>query len=100
MNKHFIKRFRQRVMKETQVSKDFCRRILRHCLEVKTNSRYGSESVCVYEFEKNEIPDNENQLWVVIRYGILTTTFRRSDKHTHCTNEWGMNVDNVRYDFV
>ena len=100
MNKHFIERFRERVIKETHLSKELCRSILRKCLQVKSNSRYGHESVCVHVFDKNDISDNENQLWVIIRNGILTTTFRRSDKHTHCTNEWGMNVDNVRYEFV
>jgi len=98
---HFLERFRERIM-ELEIEREFGKKLLRKCMDLCQNSLLESESVCVHIFDENELPswDTENELWVLIREGILITTWRRDSNHRYSTSERGMRVNKVSYDLV
>ena len=82
------------------------KKILIHIMNVQRSSR-GEESICVHKFDKEIIQQDsephrrdEDELWVIIRYGKIVTTHRRSSKRTFNTNPRSMKVDRVRYQYV
>jgi hypothetical protein len=101
ITKHFIERFRERIT-ELEIEREFVKRLLRKCMDICQNSLLDSESVCIHIFDEKELPswDTENELWVLIREGRLITTWRRDSNHRYSTNERGMRVNKVSYDFV
>jgi|TARA_Y100000310_G_scaffold15954_1_gene16002 hypothetical protein len=102
---HFVDQFRDRVM-ELPLTKIEIGKILRHIMDVVSGSR-GEESICVYKFDKEVIQQDpkphrrdEDELWIIVRYGLAITTHRRSSNHTYNTNPKSMKVDRVRYSFI
>ena len=82
------------------------KRILLHIMNVQRSSR-GEESICVHKFDKEVIQQDterhrrdEDELWVIIRYGKIVTTHRRSSERTFNTNPRSMKVDRVRYQYL
>ena len=82
------------------------KRILLHIMNVQRSSR-GEESICVHKFDKEVIEQDterhrrdEDELWVIIRYGKIVTTHRRSSERTFNTNPRSMKVDRVRYQYL
>jgi len=95
---HFKERFKERVM-DLGLSKKIIKEIMKVCMEECWNSKHQYEGICVYKFDKSDLPkyDTENQLWILVRDKHLITTWRRSEFDTRFTTNEGMNVDNIRY---
>ena len=90
MGTHFIEQFKRRVM-GLPLSQKEIKRILLHIMNVQRSSR-GEESICVHKFDKEVIQQDterhrrdEDELWVIIRYGKIVTTHRRSSERICAT---------------
>jgi len=97
--KHFSERFKERVGELDIPNKEVIR-LWEKSYEVTKKSTCDSESVCINIIKENVIKeDGENQLWVLIRNNKLITTWRRNEDNDKYTNDWGMKVDRVSYQF-
>jgi hypothetical protein len=99
---HWEERFEDRVMTLPLTFKEKID-IKMKVLEGQRTSR-GDEGICIHIFEKEVINQdykyhrrNENQLWMIVRQGIIKTVHRRSSEHNYSTTPEGMKVDRVRY---
>ena len=102
---HFMEQFKRRVM-GLPLSQEEIKKILLHIMNVQRTSK-GEEGICVHKFDRNVILKDEvfhrrdeDELWVIIRFGTIVTTHRRSSERTFNTNPKSMKVDRVRYQYL